>query len=66
VIGTRTWGGVVGISLANPLVDKGISTRPGYFAWWEPQRGWQVMDDLAVTWDPDQGTRTVVFKARQP
>jgi len=26
----------------------------------------RFMDDLAVTWDPDRGTRTVVFKARQP
>jgi len=26
----------------------------------------RFMDDLAVSWDPDQGTRTVVFKARAP
>jgi tricorn protease len=57
VIGTRTWGGVVGINLSHPLVDKGTSTRPGYFAWWEPGRGYRlegegVTPDVAVENDP--------------
>jgi len=57
VIGTRTWGGVVGISLQNPLVDKGISTRPRTFAFWEPRRRWGlegegVEPDVVVDNDP--------------
>jgi tricorn protease len=57
VIGTRTWGGVVGINMSHPLVDKGVSTRPGYFAWWEPARGFRlegegVTPDLVVENDP--------------
>jgi len=57
VIGTRTWGGVVGISLQNPLVDRGISTRPRTFAWWEPKRRWRlegegVTPDIVVDNDP--------------
>jgi tricorn protease len=60
VIGTRTWGGVVGISLnlpADALVDFGVSTRPGYFAWWEPERRWGVegegvTPDVIVENDP--------------
>jgi tricorn protease len=57
VIGTRTWGGVVGINLQLPLVDKGVSTRPGYFAWWEPERRWGVEGegvhpDIVVENDP--------------
>ncbi len=57
VIGTRTWGGVVGINLSHPLVDKGTSTRPGYFAWWEPERGYRlegegVTPDVVVENDP--------------
>jgi tricorn protease len=57
VIGTRTWGGVVGINTQNPLVDKGISTRPAYFAWWEQQRRWGVEGegvepDIVVDNDP--------------
>jgi len=56
VIGTRTWGGVVGINMQNPLVDKGTSTRPN-FAWWDLQRRWGlegegVHPDIEVDNDP--------------
>ena len=42
VIGTRTWGGVVGLNAIKPLVDKGVSTQPTAMAWWEEQRKWGV------------------------
>lgn len=41
VIGTRTRGGVVGISDVRPLVDRGILTQP-QSASWHPQRGWMI------------------------
>ncbi|MBI3726008.1 PD40 domain-containing protein [bacterium] len=41
VIGTRTWGGVVGIRADKPFIDFGVSTQPE-FAWWEPKRGWNL------------------------
>ena len=41
LIGTRTWGGVVGIRADKPTVDGGITTQPEY-AWWEPARGWSL------------------------
>ncbi len=41
LIGTRTWGGVVGIRGDKPFVDRGLSTQPE-FAWWEPSRGWSL------------------------
>ena len=41
VIGTRTWGGVVGIGQSRPLVDGGMLTQPEY-AWWDSQRGWNL------------------------
>ena len=41
LIGTRTWGGVVGIRADKPSIDGGISTQPEY-AWWEPNRGWSL------------------------
>jgi tricorn protease len=40
VIGTRTWGGVVGIRMDKPFVDGGMMTIPE-FAWWEPN-GWTL------------------------
>jgi tricorn protease len=57
VIGTRTWGGVVGISLSHPLVDKGISTRPRTFAFFDFKRRWGiegegVQPDIEVDNDP--------------
>ena len=41
LIGTRTWGGVIGIRADKPSVDGGITTQPEY-AWWEPKRGWSL------------------------
>ncbi len=44
LIGTRTWGGVVGIRADKPFVDFGLSTQPE-FAWWEPKRGWSLENE---------------------
>ena len=44
LIGTRTWGGVVGIRGDKPFVDFGVSTQPEY-AWWEPKRGWNLENE---------------------
>ena len=44
LIGTRTWGGVVGIRADKPFVDFGWSTQPE-FAWWEPKRGWSLENE---------------------
>jgi len=41
LIGTRTWGGVVGIRGDKLFVDFGLSTQPE-FAWWEAERGWSI------------------------
>ncbi|MEW6745917.1 MAG: S41 family peptidase [Planctomycetota bacterium] len=41
VIGTRTWGGVVGIRADKRFIDGGLSTQPEC-AWWEPKRGWDL------------------------
>ncbi|MHC4318385.1 MAG: S41 family peptidase [Planctomycetota bacterium] len=49
LIGTRTWGGVVGIRGDKPFVDSGMSTQPE-FAWWEPKRGWSL-ENSGVTPD---------------
>ncbi len=35
LIGTQTWGGVVGISPRNPLVDGTVTTQPEYSAWFK-------------------------------
>jgi len=39
VIGTRSWGGVIGIRADKRMVDGGMLTQPEY-AWWDPRRGW--------------------------
>ncbi len=62
VIGTRTWGGVVGINMQLPLVDEGTSTRPGFAAWWEQERKWGVegegvQPDIVVDNDPAETFR---------
>ena len=49
LIGTRTWGGVVGIRGDKPFIDMGLSTQPE-FAWWEPTRGWSL-ENTGVTPD---------------
>ena len=41
VIGTRTWGGVIGIRGDKQFIDGGLSTQPE-FAWWDLQRGWDL------------------------
>jgi tricorn protease len=41
LIGTRTWGGVVGIRADKLFVDFGLSTQPEY-AWWEADQGWSI------------------------
>ncbi|MBW6516341.1 MAG: PDZ domain-containing protein [Candidatus Cloacimonetes bacterium] len=41
LIGKRTWGGVIGISPRNRLVDGGITTQPE-FSFWFKDVGWNV------------------------
>jgi tricorn protease len=41
IIGKRSWGGVVGIRGARPLVDSGSLTQPE-FPWWHLRKGWGV------------------------
>lgn len=41
IIGTRTWGGVVGIRSDKPFVDGGAATQPE-FAWWDPIAGFTI------------------------
>jgi tricorn protease len=49
LIGTRTWGGVVGIRADKPFVDGGLSTQPE-FAWWDPKDGWSI-ENIGVSPD---------------
>lgn len=49
VIGTRSWGGVVGLSEVYRLVDGGTLTVPAV-AWWDAKRGWDL-ENSGV--DPD-------------
>ncbi|MEZ4237523.1 MAG: PDZ domain-containing protein [Myxococcota bacterium] len=35
LVGTRTWGGVVGISPRQLLVDRGVTTQPEYATWFD-------------------------------
>jgi tricorn protease len=41
LIGTRTWGGVIGISGRDGLVDGGLTTQPEFSLWFKDV-GWQV------------------------
>jgi len=41
VVGTRTWGGVIGISPSHPLVDGSLTTQPEY-SFWFSDVGWSV------------------------
>ena len=41
LIGKRTWGGVIGISPRNPLVDGTVTTQPEFSFWFEDV-GWTV------------------------
>ncbi|HZM70240.1 MAG TPA: S41 family peptidase [Candidatus Cryosericum sp.] len=42
VIGTRTWGGWVGIRGDKPLRDGGMTTQPEFGGWDPRGRGWQI------------------------
>jgi tricorn protease len=55
IIGTRTWGGVIGIRSDKPFIDGGMSTQPEY-AWWEPNRGW-ALENSGVTPDIEVSIR---------
>jgi tricorn protease len=53
IVGTRTWGGLVGIGGYPPMLDGGGVTAPGW-AWWEPDSsgsGKWVVENHGV--DPD-------------
>ncbi len=41
IVGTRTWGGLVGIGGYPPLLDGGQVTAP-HFAFWSPEGAWEV------------------------
>lgn len=41
LIGTRTWGGVIGYAINETFVDGGWATQPGY-AFWVQDVGWQL------------------------
>lgn len=49
LVGTRTWGGVIGIRMDKPFLDGGASSQPEY-AWWEPKRGF-ALENSGVTPD---------------
>ena len=44
LIGTRTWGGVIGIEGDKPFVDGGMATQPGW-GHWTPSRGYAVENE---------------------
>ncbi len=50
VVGTRTWGGVIGIRVNQPLVDGSVTTQPEYALWFEDV-GWGVENHGS---DPDE------------
>lgn len=50
LVGTRTWGGVIGIDMRYRLVDGTIVTQPKYAFWFEGGAGWTV-ENYGV--DPD-------------
>ncbi len=41
LIGKRTWGGVIGITVRDSLVDKTLTTQP-QFSFWFKDVGWEV------------------------
>ena len=56
VVGTRTWGGVLGVDLKYELVDGTMVAQPKY-AWWFAGVGWAVENhgvdpDVEVTIAP--------------
>ncbi len=50
VVGMRTWGGVIGIDINQPLVDGSVTTQPEYAFWFEDV-GWAVENRGT---DPDE------------
>jgi tricorn protease len=50
VVGMRTWGGVIGIEINQPLVDGSVTTQPEYAFWFEDV-GWGVENRGT---DPDE------------
>ena len=50
VVGTRTWGGVIGIDARYSLVDGTLTTQPKYAFWFDNGVGWGV-ENYGV--DPD-------------
>ena len=44
LVGTRTWGGVVGIDMDKGFTDGGMSSQPGY-GHWTPQRGYAIENE---------------------
>jgi tricorn protease len=58
VIGTRTWGGWVGIRGDKPLRDGGVTTQPEFGGWDPRGRGWQIEGhgvdpDIVLDLSPD-------------
>ena len=56
LVGTRTWGGVVGIDGDKDFMDGGMSTQPSY-GFWTPKRGYKVENegvapDVVLEWLP--------------
>ena len=56
VVGKRTWGGVVGITINTVLVDRGIVTQPEFAIWFKEQgygvENYGVDPDIEVENDP--------------
>jgi tricorn protease len=47
IIGTRTWGGLVGVSQFIPLIDGGVLTAPDYRIY-DPEGNW-IIENEGVT-----------------
>ena len=54
LIGRRTWGGVVGISVRNNLLDGGVTTQPEYAVWFD-EAGYNI-ENRGV--EPDEEINT--------
>jgi tricorn protease len=69
LVGTRTWGGLIGMGGFPPTLDGGMVTAPGW-AWWEPNDkggGEWVVENRGV--DPDYKVEQrpdLVLKGRDP
>jgi tricorn protease len=44
IVGTRTWGGLIGILGFPELMDGGVITAPN-LAFWDPEKGWTVENE---------------------